>query len=459
MAMQHFSIRGLKDTFAGEVIEPGDQSYDGARQVFVGGVDRKPAVIIRPVNAQEVSQVIRLAQESGMPLAVKSGGHSSAGHGVIDGGIVLDVHEFTDMAIDVKGKTVWAGSGLTAAQYTKKAGAYGLATGFGDTGSVGIAGITLGGGIGYFVRKFGLTIDDLLGVELVCADGAVLTVDEKNHPDLFWAIRGGGGNFGVVTKFHYRLHDVDTILGGMMVLPATTKTIVALVDFLKDSPEELNVIVNIMTAPPMPFVPKEYYGKPVLMILMAYIGDIALGEKAAQTIRSIAQPIADMVRRMKYPEIYPPEQEAYHPVSAARTMFINEVTEGVADTMLGEISSSKAAMAVAQLRVLGGAMGRVDVTETAFAHRKSKIMVNLAAVYQNIQDRPVHEAWVSGFFRKMEQDDAGAYVNFLGDEGAARVRAAYPGATWDRLRKIKTRYDPTNLFRYNQNIPPEEKQI
>ena len=358
------------------------------------------------------------------------------------------------MDIDVEGRTAWAETGLTAVEYSTAAAVHGLATGFGDTGSVGIGGITLGGGVGFLVRKYGLTIDDLLAAEIVTADGEILQVDAETHPDLFWAIRGGGGNFGVATRFRFRLHEVGTIVGGMLFLPATPEIVASFIAEAETAPEELSTIANVMPAPPMPFVPEEQHGKVVIFALMAYAGAPEEGERALAPFRALAEPIADMVRPMPYPEIYMPDEEDYHPIAAGRTMFVDAVGPGTAGTILDHLETSTASMGVAQLRVLGGAMGRVPVEATAFAHRKSRIMVNLAALYEDPDEAATHEAWVAGFAGALRQGDTGAYVNFLGDEGEARVRDAYPGPTWDRLREIKGRYDATNLFRLNQNIPP-----
>src|SRR5687767_13074830 len=244
------SILKLRTTFNGRVIAPGDHGYDQARTVFWGGIDRRPAVIIRVADAADVSRVVSLARETGLDLAIRSGGHSTAGHSVADGGIVLDLSNMRDLQIDVERRTAWAETGLTAGEYTTTANAYGLATGFGDTGSVGIGGITLGGGIGYLVRKYGLTIDNLLAAEVVTADGQIRQVDANTRPDLFWAIRGGGGNFGVVTRFQFRLHKIDTIVGGMLILPATPAVIDEFIAQADAAPEELSTIANIMVAPP-----------------------------------------------------------------------------------------------------------------------------------------------------------------------------------------------------------------
>jgi hypothetical protein len=454
------SIPQLRAAVTGAVIAPGDAGYDKARTVFYGGFDRRPAVIVRVADAADAARVVSLARESGLPLAVRSGGHSTAGHGVCDGGIVLDLTGLREFEIDPERRTVWAGAGLTAGEYTAAAGAHGLATGFGDTGSVGIGGITVGGGIGLLVRKHGLTIDDLLAAEVVTAAGERLVVDEQNHPDLFWAIRGGGGNFGVVTRFHFRLHPVGTVVGGMLLLPATPEVITGMIGEAEAAPEGLSVIANIMAAPPMPFVPPEHHGRLVVMALLVYAGDVAEGERAVAPLRKLATPIVDQVQPVPYPQMFPSETaeaEEYHPVAAARTMFLDSVGRDTAETILDRLTASTAPMRVTQLRVLGGAMARVPADATAFAHRSRRIMANVAAIYERPEESATHQTWVDATSEALGQQDPSAYVNFLMDEGPDRVRDAYPGPTWDRLTQIKRRYDPTNLFRLNQNIPPAEE--
>ena len=452
---QTLSIPDLRSTFNERAILPGDTDYDKARTVFYGGVDRHPAAVIKVKNAAEVAQGISLAREQGLELAVRSGGHSNAGHSVTEGGIVLDLSLMKDLQIDLESKTAWAETGLTAGEFTTAAAAHGLAVGFGDTGSVGLGGITLGGGVGYLVRKYGLTIDNLLAAELVTADGKILVVDSTNYPDLFWAIRGGGGNFGVVTRFRFQLHEVDKVYGGMLVLPATADVIASFIAVAESASEELSVIANVMPAPPMPFLDKEHHGKLIIMAMMVYAGDVTNGEKIFAPFRALATPLADMLRPMSYIEMYPPEEGGdYHPIAAGRTMFIDYVDHSVAETILEHLKSSTAMMSVTQLRVLGGAMARIPEDATAFAHRKSKIMVNLAGLYGNPDEKATHEAWVTKFASAIRQNDKGAYVNFLADVDQAQVRAAYPGSTWERLRKIKAQYDPTNLLHLNQNIKP-----
>ena len=448
------SIPDLRAELRGRVIAPDDEGYDAARTVFVGGIDRHPAVIARVADADDVSRVISLARDSGLELAVRSGGHSNGGLCVSEGGIVLDLSEMKDLQIDVEGRTAWAETGLTAGEYSTAAGAHGLATGFGDTGSVGIGGITLGGGIGYLVRKHGLSIDDLLAADVVTADGRLLRVDADTEPDLFWAIRGGGGNFGVATRFLFRLHDVPSIVGGILMLPATPEVITSFVAEAEAAPDELTTIANVMKAPPMPFIPEEHHGELAIFALMAYAGDTDAGERAVAPFRALAEPLADMLRPMPYPEIYLPDEEDYHPLAVGHTRFADHLAESAPATILDRISSSSAMMAVTQIRVLGGAMARVPADATAFAHRRSRLMVTVAAVYEQMEETPRHQAWVDDLSGTLLQDGAGAYVNFLNDEGEEGIREAYPDATWDRLCSIKRKYDPHNLFHLNQNVPP-----
>jgi FAD/FMN-containing dehydrogenase len=451
------SIAEVRSRFRGGVIARGDADYDVARAVMYGGIDRHPAVIVRVADADEVSGVVSLARETGLELAVRGGGHSIAGHSVTEGGIVLDLRDLTALHIDPDARTMWADTGLTARDVSTAAARHGLAIGFGDTGSVGIGGITLGGGVGYLARKHGLTIDSLLAAEIVTADGRLLRVDAQTHPDLFWAIRGGGGNFGVATRFQYRLHQLDGFVGGLLVLPATRDTVAGFIAAAQDAPDELSTIANVMNCPPMPFLSGSVVGQVVILAMLAYAGPPADGQRAIAPFRALAVPLADLVHPMPYPEMFPPDDPSYHPTAIGRTMFMDSIDRGVAETIVRTLNESDASLRVAQLRVLGGAVARVPANATAYAHRKSRIMVNVAAFYDGANDKPAREKWVTEFVAALHQGDDGAYVNFLDDEGEARVRAAYPGSTWDRLAAIKRRYDPGNLFRLNQNIPPAKQ--
>jgi FAD/FMN-containing dehydrogenase len=446
-------ISRLRNQVKGRLITPDDPAYDEARMIFYGGFDRRPQAIVQAADATDVSRVLTLARDTGLELAVRSGGHSPAGHCVLDDGIVLDLSAMHALDLDAETRTAWTEPGLTAGEYTTAAAAHDLATGFGDTGSVGIGGITLAGGVGYLVRKHGLTVDDLLAAEVVTADGQLLRADAENHPDLFWALRGGGGNFGVATRFQFRLHPMAQVVGGMLLLPASAETVAGFIALAEAAPEELSTIANVMPAPPLPFIPAEHHGKLIILGLMVYAGDVEAGQRAVAPFRALATPLADMVRPMAYPEIYPPEDPSYHPAAVAHTLFLDQVDHQVAETIVGYLQASDASLRVAQLRVLGGAMARVPVEATAFAHRRSAIMVNVASFYEGQADKPVRQAWVDDFAAALRQKDDGAYVGFLTDEDPARIHEAYPGSTWDRLVQVKARYDPTNLFHHNHNIP------
>ena len=439
---------------AGDVIEPGDERYDAARRTFYGGYDKRPRAIVRPTDDDGVARVVTGARESGAELAVRSGGHSVTGLCVSDGGIVLDLSERREIDVDAATRTVWAEAGATAAEFLKTTQPHGLGLSFGDTGSVGLGGLVTGGGAGFLVRKYGLTIDSLLAADVVTADGVIRRVDAQTEPDLFWAIRGGGGNFGVVTRFQFRLREIDPFTGGMLMQPASAPVIRSFIELLDAAPEALSGIVNVMPAPPMPFVPAEWHNKLVLMTFLGFGGAPVDAERALAPFRALAKPIVDMVKPMPYADIYPPEDPAYHPIANGRALLLDAVDASSADAIMSYLASSSAYFSVCQLRVLGGAMARVADDATAFAHRQRRIMGHVAALVQRVEDRPRHEEWVDAFARDIQRGPIGAYVNFLTDETGKSIRTAYPGRTYDRLATIKARYDPTNLFRLNQNIRP-----
>jgi hypothetical protein len=438
----------------GRVITPDDPAYDDTRTVFYGGIDMRPAAIVLAADAADVRQTVLIAKAAGLELAVRSGGHSIVGHCSTDGGIVIDLRSMSSIDIDVNARTAWAETGLTALAFTEALTKHGMIVGFGDSGSVGIGGLTLGGGVGYLSRKLGLTIDSILAAEIVTADGRVLHADAEEHPDLFWAIRGGGGNFGIVTRLKFRLHALPQFTGGMLVLPATPESIAGFVAAAKGAPEALSTIGNIMPAPPMPMFPKEIHGKLVVFAMLAYAGDDESAKAAVAPFRALATPLVDMVKPMPYAGLYPPEDHSMHPTAVSRTMFVDTIDLAAAQTIIRYLSSSDAPMRVAQLRVLGGAVARVPADATAYAFRSNAIVVNVAAFYQGEDDRSARMSWVREFAKALQPEEAGAYVNFLSDDGKARIRAAYPGATWDRLTRVKATYDPTNFFHRNHNIPP-----
>jgi FAD/FMN-containing dehydrogenase len=443
----------LAGELRGQALIPGDAAYDEARAVFAADVDRRPALIARVAGPDDIARVIAGARAAEIELAVRGGGHSPAGHGVCDG-VVIDVSALRSLQLDPAGRTAWAGAGLTAGAYTAAAGAHGLATGFGDTGSVGIGGITLAGGLGFLVRKHGLTIDNLLAAEIVTVDGRLRHTDAQTEPELFWALRGGGGNFGVVTRLRYRLQPVDAIFGGPLVLPATPEVTAGFVDAAAAAPDELSTIATVLRAPPLPFLPEAAHGRPVLLATTVYAGDEAEGRRATAPFRALAEPVADLLRPMRYPDLLPDDQPPRR-VAVSRTTFTDNLGPGQAQAILDSIDASAATLAACEIRVLGGALARVPVHATAFAHRRRRLMLTVAASYDPAtSERAQHDAWVRALSAELEDGEPGAYAGLLGDEGEQRTRAAYPGATWERLAAVKATYDPENLFRRNQNIPP-----
>jgi FAD/FMN-containing dehydrogenase len=443
----------FRSNFKGRVVQPADVDFDKLREVALGGIDKRPGLILRPKTTDDVVAAVNYARDGGRELAVRSGGHSGAGHSTTEGGLVIDLRDLKRLDIDVGAKTAWAETGLTAGEVSQAVTEKGLAIGFGDAATVGIGGIVTGGGVGYLSRKHGLTIDSVLAAEVVTADGKVHTVDANHEPDLFWAIRGGGGNFGIVTRFKFKLNPLPAFTGGMMALPATAETIDGFVKAAKEAPVELSTIANIMPAPPMPFLPKEWVGKLIILAMLAYSGDDAAAQDALKPFRALAKPLADFVKPGPYMQMFPPEDPNYKPIATYRNAYLS-IRPGIGKTVIDQINAIQG-MRVIQIRVLGGAIDKVANDATAYGHRNHEAMAQIVSFYDGTPaDKAEKQKWIDGFAAALDTVDGAAYVNFVGDEGAARVRDAYPKATYERLRKIKKQYDPNNLFRLNQNIPP-----
>ncbi len=451
-------LRRLSDSITGEVLTPGSDGFDEARRVLFSHLDKVPAVLVRPCDTEDVAATIAFARSQGLELAVRSGGHSNAAHGTVEGGVVLDLRELDSIQIDADERTAWVGGGATAGAVTAAAGEHGLVIGFGDTGSVGVGGITLGGGLGYVSRLHGMTIDNLLAVELVTADGRVVTADADHHPDLFWALRGGGGNFGVATRFLFRLRPLPSVAGGMLMLPATADTLAELVRIVQAAPEELGGIINVMPAPPMPFVPPEQVGRLVILALLTYAGPAAEAEAVLAPLRGVAPPIADFIHEIPYSGMFQPEPEDYHPIAMSRTGFARSfdraAAQVVVDTLTARTASPEVQMAAVQLRVLGGAIGRVAADATAFAHRQWPLMVNVAAIVTEAAALASQQPWIEALRDSLSDGTPGAYVNFVGDEGPDRIHDVYPPETYRRLAQVQRDWDPDNLFHRNHTVPP-----
>jgi FAD/FMN-containing dehydrogenase len=439
----------------GSVVLPVDDAYEAGRAVHNTRYDRHPTLIVKAADAADVARTVAFAAETGLELAVRSGGHSVAGHSTTEGGIVLDLAPMKAILIDPERRLAWAQPGLTAGDVTAAAAAHGLAVPFGDTLSVGIGGITTGGGIGFLTRKHGMTIDNLVAAEIVTADARILTVDEQRHPDLFWAIRGGGGNVGIVTRFVYRLVEVDTVIGGGIFLPATAETIAGLVREARQAPDGLTLIPFVMFAPPAPFIPAHRVGELALMVLGVFDGDAEAGAAAWAPIRALAEPIVDLVGPMPYSAIYQFTAEGEAPgASSIRSWFASDLDVADAGRIVHLMRHAPSPMVMAQLRILGGAMGRVAPDATAFSQRDAEVMISAMALYETGGDPAPSDAWTNAFFEAYAERRTGVYVNFLGAEGDERIRSAYPNGAFERLAAIKRRYDPANLFRLNQNVRP-----
>ena len=446
----------LASSLRGRVVTRRDTAYDEMRTVALGNFDRRPAAVIRVANVSDVAAVINFARATDLELAVRSGGHSVGGHSGTEGGLVIDLRDLDGIEIDHASSTVWAGAGLTSGEVTRAVEQHGLIVGFGDSGSVGIGGLTLGGGVGYMVRKHGLTIDSLLAAELVTAAGDIIVADATHHPDLFWALRGGGGNFGVVTRLKFQLHPLPSFVGGPLVLPATAENIAKFAALADAAPEALSTIAMVMPVPPVPFVPAAFHGKLALIGMMAFSGAPDAAAEALAPFRAIAAPIADLVGPAPYSAMYamdpPPEMR---PAVSCRSRFVDAVSVDTAAKMLAALEACPSPMKMGQIRVLGGAYARVAADATAFAHRQGRVMLGFLAMYEGDAEVTAHfDRWATDAIASVSARNAVAYVNFLGLEGGEGLRAAYPGSTWDRLRQVKAKYDPENLFRLNQNIPP-----
>lgn len=447
---------GLDVSFRGQVLAPGDLDYDHARRVNNAAADRHPAFIVRPVDADDVALVIACARQSGLPLAVRAGGHSMANHSTGDETLVVDLSAMRGIEIDAEGLTAWAEAGILAGEYTSATHALGSVTPFGDTGSVGVAGITLGGGIGWLARKHGMTIDSLLAVEIVTADGVRRMASEGDEPDLFWAVRGAGANFGVVTRLRFRLHPLGNVLAGEIILPATRDVLCGLIPTLLAAPDELTAMPYVMLAPPDPSIPDAYHGRPVVRLSVAWSGSSDAGEPALGPLRGIGSPIADTVAWKPYPDLFTPvdrDAESTWGVSS-RALFLDDIDDPMAEVILRRLTEPGAPGALVELRVLGGAMARIHNDATAFGWRDRPALMWIVTPYEDLDRAAEHEAWTAAFRAELPIADAATYVNFMGVEDADAVRGAYPQATYARLRELKRGYDPDNLFRANHNIPP-----
>ncbi|UXM93125.1 FAD-binding oxidoreductase [Paenarthrobacter sp. JL.01a] len=456
--MNPIALDGLREQLRGQLVTPEDPDYDAARAVFNAMVDKRPAGVIRVAQVSDVIAGVNFARENSMPLAIRGGGHSAPGFGTWDDALVLDFVNRTGVRVDPQRSRARAEGGATWADFNHATHAFGLATTGGIVGSTGVAGLTLGGGIGYLARKYGLSCDNLVSADVVTADGNFLIASDEQNEDLFWAIRGGGGNFGVVTSLEFELHPVDMVHAGIIIYGAENIPAVARFyrDYIASAPEEFGAFLGFHQGPPVPFLPEEWHGKAVCVVVGMWTGDPAEGDARWQPFLEAAPVAGSMVGPMPYPALNvafdglnPKGMQGYW-----KANFLRELNDGAiaAHAQFGAtVTSMNTAVHVYPI---DGAVSRVGIQDTAFAHRDMKFSPVIATQWPDPADNEANMAWARGYAAALApHSEAGGYINFMDSEDQNRVADNY-GPNWEKLVAVKAKYDPGNLFRVNQNIPP-----
>jgi FAD/FMN-containing dehydrogenase len=457
--MKHDVIDDFKTRLRGELLEPGDAGFDEARKVWNAMIDRKPAMIVRCLGVADVMRSVAFARDHDLALAVRGGGHNIAGSAICNDGLVIDLSRMKSVRIDPDARRAFVEPGVLLGEFDHEAQAFGLVTPLGINSTTGVAGLTLGGGFGWLTRRLGLAVDNLLAADIVTADGKRLHVNEQSHPDVFWAIRGGGGNFGVVTMFEFKLHAVGPeIFGGLIVFPfEQAETVLQRFrDFALTMPDELTVWAVLRKAPPLPFLPADMHGKEIVALAICYSGAVADGKRAIEALYTFGTPCGEHVGPMPYEQW----QQTFDPLltSGSRnywkshnfTTLSNEALQTVID-YVWKLPGSQCEIFIG---VLGGQANRVPADATAYAHRDAIFVMNVHTRWDDVNEDTPCVAWARDFFDvTTKYATGGVYVNFLTEDESSRTKAAY-GVNYDRLVQVKGRYDPRNLFRQNQNIEP-----
>jgi FAD/FMN-containing dehydrogenase len=457
-SMPEQTISHLRSFFRGELIQPTDATYDSARKVYNAMIDKRPKLIARCVDVADVMAAVQFGRENEMLTAVRGGGHNGGGLGICDDGLVIDLSRMKGIRVDPSARTVRVEGGCVWADVDHATHPFGMATPSGTVGSTGVAGLTLGGGIGHLTRTYGLTIDNLLGADMVLADGSFVTASEKETPDLFWAIRGGGGNFGVVTSFLFRLHPVKTVNAGPTFWPIgqTPEVMKAYREFITHAPENVAGFMAFLTVPPVPLFPADLHGKKMCAVIWCSTASPEETDKATQPMRTVGRPVLDRVGPMPFPALqtlfdplYPPGLQWYW-----RADFVKELSDAAIAKHLEQASRLPTAHSTTHIYPINGAAHRVGKTDTAFSYRDATWALVIVGVDPDPGNKDKIAKWCKDYFDALHPYSAGgAYVNFMMEEGQERVKASFRD-NYDRLAAIKKKYDPTNFFRMNQNIRP-----
>jgi FAD/FMN-containing dehydrogenase len=456
--MNGTAIDGLRDQVRGQLITPGDPDYDAARAVHNGMIDKKPAAVVRVSQVADVIACVNFARDNSLDLAIRGGGHSAPGFGTWDDALVIDFANTSGVRVDPASRTARSEPGATWADFNHATHAFGLATTGGIVGTTGVSGLTLGGGIGYLSRKYGLSCDNLISADVVTAEGKFLTASESENDDLFWALRGGGGNFGVVTSMEFRLHPVDMVHAGIIVYPLEHAETVSKFyrEYLASAPEELGAFLAFALGPPVPFLPEEWHGKPVCVVVGMWTGDQAEGPARWQPFLDVAPVAGSMVGPMPYPAL----NQAFDAMLPKGLLgywkadFLPELVDGAIDAHIRYATSIPTIPTAVHLYPIDGAVQRVGPTDTAFANRNVKFAPVIAAFWENPADNDANIAWVREYAQALHPYSApGGYINFMDGDDLPRVAENY-GPNYKRLSEIKAKYDPQNFFHVNQNIPP-----
>ena len=452
------SLDQLRAQFRGQIIQPGDTDYDSARKVYNGMIDKRPRLIARCVDVADVIAAVNYGRESGLLTAIRGGGHNGGGLGICEDGLVIDLSRMRGVRVDPAARTVRVEGGCTGADVDHAAHAFGMATPTGTIASTGIAGLTLGGGIGHLTRTYGLTIDNLLGVDMVLADGTFVTASEKENSDLFWAVRGGGGNFGVVTSFLFRLHPVAMVNAGPTFWPIEQTPGVMKVyrEFITQAPENVSGFFAFLTVPPVPLFPANLHGRKMCAVLWCSTASPEETDRATKPMRTVGKPALDHIAPMPFPAL----QSLFDPLYPSglqwywRADFVKELSDAAIAKHLEQASKLPTGHSTMHIYPINGAAHRVGKTDTAFSYRDATWAMVIVGVDPDPANKDKITKWCKDYFDALHPYSAGgAYVNFMMEEGQERVKAAFR-ENYDRLAAIKKQYDPSNFFRVNQNIKP-----